>query len=155
MNQARLSPAQRAYLFQPAQFLERLDERAKTLYQAGYRLSCGETCGEFWMTLSAGDTMRTYCVNAREQTCTCAFFVRQTQGEALIAEGVLACKHLRGLRQLVRQMRLAHFKAGEFSAGYRLWIHWIATLSVQMEQGVRVAVPPSGTTSSKGETQCN
>lgn len=133
MEEVRLSPSQRAYLFNPERFLRGLNERAEALYRAGYRVRPDDLPGMFQITLRQDTEEKLYRVDALKRTCTCAFFTRQRQGERLLAEGILECKHLRGLRGLVRKTRLAHFKAEEFQAGYRLWTHWLATLSREAE----------------------
>lgn len=130
MGEPRLSPSQRAYLFNREQFLQGLQSRAESLFADGYRVA--ETnCPHRYVIYAPGkDGEKTYFVDAMAETCTCAFFARQVAGEAILEEGgILACKHLRGLGPLVRQTRLAHFKEGATGCGYRIWIHWLATLA--------------------------
>jgi hypothetical protein len=130
MTEPRLSPSQRAYLFNREQFLRGLQERAKSLFADGYRVAETHCAHRFVVYRPCKEGEKTYVVDALEQTCTCPFYTRQADGERIVEDGsILACKHLRGLGPLVRRTRLAHFEAGEIGCGYRLWAHWLAALA--------------------------
>ncbi len=135
MGEPRLSPSQRAYLFNREQFLQRLKERSESLFSNGYRIA--ETgCSYRFVIYGPGKYEEiSYFVDAIAETCTCLFFIRQVNGEHILENGdILECKHLRGLCQLVRMTRLAHFEAGNTGCGYRLWVHWLATLSERLRR---------------------
>jgi hypothetical protein len=67
---------------------------------------------------------------------------QQADGEPLTEDGtLLPCKHLRGLRRLIRQTRQAHLEQGDTHCGYLLWIHWLATLSELARREGRRRVP--------------
>lgn len=130
MGELRLSQSQRAYRSDREQFLQRLEAAAERLFADGYRAAKTDCPYAFVLTCPHKDGENTYFVDALRETCTCPFYTRQVEGELLEEDGgFLTCKHLRGLKSLVKQTRLAHFTEGETACGYRLWTHWIAVLS--------------------------
>ena len=130
MEEPRLSPSQRAYRSDREQFLKRLETSAERLFADGYRAATTECHYVFVLTCPHKDGEKSYLVDALRETCICAFYTRQVEGELLDEDGsILACKHLRGLKRLVKQTRVALFTEGETGSGYRLWVHWIAVLS--------------------------
>ena len=130
MGEPRLSPSQRAYLFNREQFLLGLKERSESLFDDGYRVAETNCHYRFAIYCPGKNGDKTYIVDAIAEICTCPFFMRQVNGESIVEDGdILACKHLRGLCLLVRKTRLAHFDEGNIGCGYRLWAHWLATLS--------------------------
>ncbi len=135
MGEPRLSPSQRAYLFNREPFLQRLKARSENLFSDGYRVA--ETCCPYRFVIYGPAKYEeiSYIVDAIAETCTCLFFIRQVNGEHIMENGdILKCKHLRGLCQLVRMTRLAHFEAGNTGCGYRLWVHWLAALSERLRR---------------------
>ena len=130
MGEPRLSPSQRAYLFHREEFLKGLQTRAESLFQDGYRVSETKCPHKFVIYYPCKEGEKTYFIDALAETCTCPFYARQARGEYIAEEGViLLCKHLRGLKELVCHTRRSHFKEGNTGCGYRLWLHWIATLA--------------------------
>ena len=104
MRSPPLSPSQRAYTFQRDKFLAGIEGRAARLYEDGYAVEPGERCHEFLIT-PPGITIP-YVVNALRLTCTCCFYRRQIEGEPLTKNGtIVPCKHLQGLKALVRAER--------------------------------------------------
>ena len=147
MGEPRLSPSQRAYLFNREQFLQGLQARAESLFADGYWVAETNCPYRFVIHSPGKDGEKTYFVDAIAETCTCAFFARQVAGESIVEDGgILACKHLRGLGPLVRQTRLAHFDEGATGCGYRLWIHWLATLSERQRRRRQAACLPQNAT---------
>jgi hypothetical protein len=151
MGQPRLSPSQRAYLFNRDKFLQGLQERSESLFADGYRVAETNCPHRFVIFAPCKDGEKTYFVDAIAETCTCLFYIRQVQGECIVEDGsILACKHLQGLKELVRQTRLFHFDAGDTGCGYRLWIHWLAMLSERRHRRRSAPIPadaydPDGT----------
>jgi len=137
MGEPRLSPSQRAYLFNREQFLQGLKERSESLFADGYRVAETNCPHRFVVYCPCKEGEKTYFLDAISETCTCPFYTRQARGELIVEDGsILACKHLQGLSALVRHTRLAHFEEGYTGCGYRLWTHWIATLAERSRQRI-------------------
>lgn len=128
-----MSASQRAYMFQRDKFLARIMERALRLAEDGYTVERGEHCHEFLVTPPACSIP--YVVNALEQTCTCCFFRRQMEGEPLTRDGTLvACKHLHGLKALIRAEYVQLAAQQRWCCYYRLRIGWLQTLAAQWQE---------------------
>ena len=143
MSEPRLSGTQRAYLFNRDKFLAGLEERATRLFESGYRVSETNRVHVFVVACPHAKGEHIYFVDALADTCTCPFYTRQTDGEPLTEDGsILACKHIRGLPKLVRQVRLAYLEAGDLVCGYRLWAHWLAALTAKARKRTNGAYVP-------------
>lgn len=157
----RPSPSHTAYREDPEGFLERLDARAARLFEDGYRAlpapSGGDAAREqraqeqargpefsphaFLVTHSGRHGTVCYRVDAWRQTCDCPFHARQRAGERLGEddgeEGLIACKHLRGLPALVRKSRQELYRAGKVAAYCALSVHWLRFLAALRRQRIR------------------
>lgn len=135
MGEPQLSASQRAYLFNRENFLAGLRQRAATLFACGYTLWPTATPHVFVVTCPHKDGEKSYFVNAVTHTCTCPFLTRQKEGEPLTEDGtLLACKHLLGLRTLLRQMVQALKTEGDLNCYYRLRAHWLGVLAEKHRQ---------------------
>jgi hypothetical protein len=146
MGPPRLSPTQWAYLFDREAFLERLCRRALRLAEDGYTVQATETPGMFLVVCPAG--VNAYTVHALEKTCTCPFYTRQAHDQPLTADGSLVpCKHLLGLKTLLRGTRERLLKDGDSCGAYRLWAHAMAWLSVErLQDEEATSLPGIGST---------
>lgn len=141
MGLPRLSPLQYAYLFHQEAFLERLGGRARRLAEDGYAVEA--TATPYVFRILCPKRVNTYCVHALEKTCTCPFYTQQAHDEPLTADGsIVPCKHLRGLRRLLRRTRERLLKEGRTCEAYRLWAHTMAWLSVERLRDEETATPP-------------
>jgi hypothetical protein len=145
MGSPRLSPTQWAYLFHREAFLERLCRRALRLAEDGYTVQATETPCVFLVVCPAG--VNAYTVHALEKTCTCPFYTKQAHDEPLTADGArIACKHLLGLKTLLRKTRERLLRDGAECEAYRLWAQTMAWLAVE-----RLRTRDEATTTPKGE----
>jgi hypothetical protein len=152
-SSVRLSPSQKAYRDNPQGFLERLGERAATLFEYGYRVYPGEDNHVFVVTNASRKEETQYRVNGLERTCDCPFFAWQQAGEYLGEDQTLIpCKHLLGLSGLVRKTRQELYQRGKVTAFCALSTHWMKHLSAlrqeriqatQQEEATRVRVRPT------------
>lgn len=142
-----LSPSQFAYLFCREVFLKRIEERAQRLAEDGYSVRAMETPHVF--LILCPKRVNTYQVHALNQTCTCPFYVKQVHDEPLTHDGsIVPCKHLVGLKMLLRKTRERLLQADECEA-YRLWAHtmaWQAIERLRQEDN-----PTTVVTTKKGE----
>lgn len=136
----RLSPSQKAYRTNPQGFLERLRERAATLFESGYRVEPGEETHRFQVVNSTRKEEIVYQVDALACTCTCPFFAWQEAGEYLGEQAeIIACKHLQGFPTLVRKTRQELYRKGHVTAFCTLSMHWMKHLSALRQQRIRRA----------------
>lgn len=131
-----LSASQRAYTFQREKFLAGIATRAERLADDGYTVEAGERCHEYLVT--PPNTHIPYLVNALRHTCTCCFYRRQMEGEPLAEDGLIVpCKHLRGLKALIRAQYRRLQQEQRWCCYYRLRLHWLQTLAAQWQEHQR------------------
>lgn len=124
MGHPQLSPTQFAYLFHREAFLKRIEERANRLAEDGYSVQATETPCVFLILCPM--RVNVYLVHALDQTCTCPFYAKQVRDEPLTHDGaIVPCKHLVGLKTLLRKTRERLLQEDECEA-YRLWAHTMA-----------------------------
>lgn len=124
----QLSATQRAYLFDRENFLARLQERANTLFENGYTVAPTAALCVFAVLYDTPGGERSYLVNPVCGTCTCPFFTRQ-ETEPLTNGPPIPCKHLRGLKQLIRCTRERYQQEQSWGCYFRLRLHWIASIA--------------------------
>jgi hypothetical protein len=127
----RLSPSQKAYRQDPEGFVNRLSERAATLFESGYVVYPTIEPHVFVVANHEGKEEKAYTAHALDETCTCPFYTRQIAGEYLPPEGagIIPCKHLGGLATLVLKTRRWLHKESRLDEYCALWTHWMKTLA--------------------------
>lgn len=132
----RLSPSQLAFRKDPDGFLERLNARAKSLFQDGYSVRASGASHAFVVSHTApkDGKVSEYLVCPLQETCTCPFFARQAAGEHLGEDGALIlCKHLLGLSELVRETRGKLASEKNLEALCALCRPWMETVSLKLD----------------------
>ena len=139
-----LSPSQKAFGEDPQGFLQRLEERAATLFESGYVVYPTNEAFCFAVVhhvIRAGATDSEYFVRPLEGTCSCPFFMWQQKGDYLGEQGesptLVPCKHLRGLSLLVRKTRDWLYKTGQSRAYCALTVPWIEMVILRWKHGHR------------------
>ena len=101
----QLSPVQRAYLLDQANFLAGLRHRAERLAADGYTVAPANRPHQFWVVPPQRGEATAYLVDPIALTCTCPFFQRQAQEPLTSHVPPVPCKHLRGLAGLIAHSR--------------------------------------------------
>ena len=128
-----LTATQYAYLFHQETFLNRIQERAHCLARDGYSVEPTET--HYVFLVLCPKRVNAYRVHAIQKTCACPFYAKQVRDEPLTHDGsIVLCKHLVGLKPLIRKTRERLLRDGETCEGYQLWAHYLAVLALERLQ---------------------